>query len=213
MTRLETILAAGLALALAAGPGAGRAGAEASERGKALFSLCAQCHGPTAAGDPAFLAPAIAGLELWYVEAQLGKFRGGIRGTHFDDLPGMRMRPMSLSLRTEEDLKAVAAYVASLPPADPPPLLEGGDPGRGQALYATCSACHGPDGSGNPALSSPALRHQSDWYLVSSLERFKSGVRGSNPQDATGALMRPMALTLPDEQAVRDVVAYVMTLR
>jgi cytochrome c553 len=183
------------------------------DRGKVLFGLCTQCHGEDGGGDPVALAPGIAGLGEWYILAQLGKFRSGVRGTHFDDIPGMRMRPMSLTLRSEDDVKAVAAYVASLPPmVRSEPLVEGGDPQRGQKLYATCAACHGAKGEGNEKLFAPALIHTGDWYVLSSLERFKSGARGSNPLNQTAIMMRPMAMTLADEQALKDVVAYVTKL-
>ena len=36
----------------------------------------------------------------WYIEAQLGFFRNGGRGDHPQDIPGLRMRPMSRSLMT-----------------------------------------------------------------------------------------------------------------
>jgi hypothetical protein len=48
---------------------------------------------------------------------------------------------------------------------------------------------------------------------VSSLKKFKLGVRGTNALDQSGALMRPMSLTLVDDQAVNDVVAYIVTLQ
>ena len=51
----------------------------------------------------------------------------------------------------------------------------------------------------------------SDWYYKVQLENFKAGIRGSNPEDATGMLMRPMSKTLADDQAVLDVIAYIMT--
>ena len=66
----------------------GRAAAAEGDlaRGEALFDLCAQCHGADGGGNKMFLAPAIAGLEQWYVEMQLEKFRNGQRGRHFDDV-------------------------------------------------------------------------------------------------------------------------------
>ena len=33
-----------------------------------------------------------------------------------------------------------------------------------------------------------------------------------SPGDVTGALMRPMSMTLPDEQSIKDVIAYITTL-
>ena len=188
--------------------------AQDPERGRELFQLCATCHGEQGEGNHLFLAPAIGGMPLWYLEGQLVKFREGGRGTHFDDLPGMRMRPMALSLRTEhgDDLKDVAAYVASLPVTKPVPTLAGGDAARGAAHYAVCQACHGPAGQGVQATNGPPVANQSDWYLLSSLERFKSGVRGSAPNDPNGAVMRGMANILVDEQAMKDVIAHMTSL-
>jgi cytochrome c oxidase subunit 2 len=198
-------------LALAAAPFA--ASAEGSgDMGEQLFQLCAQCHGPDGGGDPVALAPAIAGMDEWYVNAQLAKFHNGARGTHPDDIAGMRMRPMSLSLRDEEQIAAVSAYVASLPRVPVETTLEGGDATRGKTLYAPCAACHGPDAAGIQQLNGSPLRASSDWYLQRQIRNFRSGIRGTNPKDTSGALMRPMSMTLPDEQAILDVIAYITTL-
>jgi len=207
MARSKSVLAA-LAVAMLAAS----ASAQDLDRGVQLYDLCAQCHGAEGAGNPAFLAPSIAGLPQWYVQSQLQKFRAGYRGGHFDDIAGMRMRPMSLALENEADVASVAAFVASLTPMPPAPVLAGGDAARGQVLYAPCAACHGPDGAGNEAVLGPPLNHASDWYLLTQLANFRAGVRGTKPGDTTGALMRPMSLTLPDEQAMKDVIAYITTL-
>jgi cytochrome c oxidase subunit 2 len=181
-------------------------------RGKELFHLCQQCHGSTGGGDPLALAPSIAGLDAWYVEAQLNKFRDGSRASHFDDIAGMRMRGMARWLKTDTDVKAAAAYVASLPKVVPTPTVTGGDATRGAALYATCGACHGLNGEGVQAIGGPALNHSSDWYLVTQIKNYQQGIRGSDPRDVQGTAMRPMALTLPDEQAIKDVLAHIATL-
>jgi cytochrome c553 len=208
---LRNFVAAAL-MALATGFATPPAHADDAERGEALFGLCAQCHGSAGAGNALFLAPAIAGMEEWYVEAQLKKFRAGTRGTHFDDLSGMRMRPMSRVLRSEEDVSLVARHVAGLPKVNAPPTLEGGDAARGAALYPLCSTCHGVKGEGLKALNGPALAAQSDWYMLDQLKKFKLGIRGSNPQDIDGIMMRPMSLSLTDDQAIKDVIAHIKTL-
>jgi cytochrome c553 len=203
-----------LVLIAAAAAWSAPAQAQNAERGAELFQLCASCHGAQGEGNQLYLAPAIGGMPLWYLEGQLTKFREGGRGTHFDDIPGMRMRPMALSLRSEhgDDLKDVAAYVASLPVQKPEPTLAGGDAARGAAHFAVCQACHGAQGEGVQATNGPPLANQDDWYLLSSLQRFKSGVRGSNPADANGAVMRGMAAILQDEQAMKDVIAHIVSL-
>jgi cytochrome c oxidase subunit 2 len=122
------------------------------------------------------------------------------------------MRPMALTIQKESDIPAVAAYVASLAPVRPVPTLVGGDAARGAPFYAVCSACHGPEGAGNEALKAPSINHAHDWYLLEQLKKFRAGIRGANPQDDSGILMRPMAMTLPDDQALLDVVAHIGTL-
>ena len=87
-----------------------------------------------------------------------------------------------------------------------------GDPARGQAFYATCGACHGANGEGMQALNAPALAGQEEWYVVRQLQNFKNGIRGSNPQDTFGMQMAPMAMTLPDDQAIEDVAAYISSM-
>jgi len=200
-----------IALLLAAVPLAASA-ESAGERGDQLFQLCAQCHGPDGGGNPLALAPAIAGMDAWYLKAQLEKFRSGLRGRHPDDVAGMRMRPMAMSLMRDEDVATVAAYVAALPRVAPAPTVAGGDAARGQALYAPCMACHGPDGAGIQLVDGAPLRAASDWYLLKQLANFRAGIRGSDPADPAAMRMRPMSLVLTDEQAMRDVVAYITTL-
>jgi len=195
----------------AAAQDAGQDGAEL-ERGEKLYALCAQCHGDAGQGNVAVEAPPIGGLPAWYVDTQLHKFRKGWRGGHPEDIAGMRMKPMSMWLSGDEDIQAVSPYVASLPTAEPSRLLQG-DAARGQSLYAPCLACHGPDGMGNEAIQSPPLVHTADWYLLSQLQKFKARIRGWKPEDGNGQVMVGMAQTLADQQAMKDVIAHIMTLR
>lgn len=184
--------------------------AEEAARGKQVYKLCAACHGENGHGNQALNAPPVAGLEQWYVEAQLRKFKDGLRGYDEKDASALQMRPMARALTTDEDLTAVSAYVAGLTPPSPAATVEG-DVTRGQQVYATCLACHGADGSGNKALQAPGLGHQADWYVVSQLQKFRDGLRGTHAKDATGAQMRALTLAL-DDQAIKDVATYIRTL-
>lgn len=187
--------------------------APAPQPGAMMYSDCTSCHGAAAEGSKAFGAPAIAGMPAWYLEAQLTKFRLGIRGSHVDDPEGLRMRAMSRQLKTDAEVRVMADYLSKLPPpAAHPSTLAGADAEAGKAAYAVCVACHGARGEGNQALNAPPLAGQEEWYLQRQLAKFRSGVRGTHPQDVTGQQMRPMALTLTDEQAVNNVVAYIQTL-
>lgn len=181
------------------------------ERGAELFQTCAPCHGDAAAGDPEIVAPAIGGLPQWYVEEQLRGFQAGYRGKHADDLPGLRMRPMAVTLNRDGDIESVAEYVASLDVTFPASTLHG-NAGAGADSYVVCATCHGEDGLGNPALHSPPIVQLDDWYLLTQLRNFKSGVRGARDGDTWGLTMRVNTMVL-DEQAMQDVIAYVQSLR
>lgn len=181
------------------------------ERGAELFETCAPCHGPEAAGDLAIAAPAIAGLPQWYIQEQLLGFQAGYRGKHASDLPGLRMRPMAVTLNREGDIESVAEYVASLAPLFPASTLHG-NAGAGASSYAVCTTCHGVDGLGNPDLHAPPIVQLDDWYLLNQLRNFKSGARGAVQGDVWGLSMRVNSLVL-DDQAMQDVIAYVQTLR
>lgn len=180
-------------------------------RGEALYAKCVSCHMADGAGKRSIAAPSVAGLPEWYIVAQLGKFKTGQRGTHPDDAPGMRMRPMAMGLVKSDELKLVAAHVAKMP-RPPVVVTVKGDAAKGKISYGVCSACHKPDGTGDKAQNAPPLVGATDWYLVTQLKNFKSGIRGAHPKDVTGAQMAPMAKTLADDKAIDDVVAYIMTL-
>jgi cytochrome c oxidase subunit 2 len=177
-----------------------------------LYDGCAPCHGEAGEGNQDLGAPAIAGLERWYVKAQLRKFKKSQRGWHIDDMPGKRMLPMAMAMDTDEKVDIVAAYVASFPPTNPAATLEGGNPKTGKIYFATCVQCHGADAKGNIDEFGPPLAGASDWYLLTQLQSFKAGVRGTHADDVTGAKMRPFSMTLPTEQAMKDVIAYIGTL-
>lgn len=180
--------------------------------GNQLFAACISCHGESGEGNVKVGAPAIAGLPAWYVEAQLTKFRTGLRGYHPDDVEGLRMRPMARQMMNDGEVKSVAAHVASLPRKLQAPTLKGGDATLGATAFATCQACHGANGMGNEQMKAPPIAGQADWYLLAQLKKFKAGVRGANPKDTAGGTMRPMAMTLADEQAMKNVLAHVATL-
>jgi cytochrome c oxidase subunit II len=186
--------------------------AAVTTRGGELFSTCASCHGSQGEGSYELSAPSIAGRSAQSIEAALQEFRNGFRGNHFDDHEGMRMRPMALSLDTNQDVKAVAEYIASLPPVHHSPRLDG-DPKAGEDLYTGCSTCHGPDGAGDEENGIPRLAGLEDWYVARQLKKFQGGIRGFNPKDDLGPLMQAGAAPLGDDKAIQDVAAYIATLK
>ena len=179
--------------------------------GKTKYMACVACHGANGEGNVALKAPKLAGQEDWYVTSQLKKFKAKIRGAHPKDVEGMQMAPMASMLVSDADVANVAAYIKTLKPAASPETVKG-DATAGKAMYGTCIACHGANGEGNVALKAPKLAGQNDWYLVSQLKKFKSGVRGAHPKDVEGMQMAPMAKILADDATINNVVAYINSL-
>jgi cytochrome c553 len=84
---------------------------------------CANCHGPSFTGmEPAI--PGLLGLRPNYISAQLGAWRYGTRTATVPDC----MQIVAGHL-TEDDVKALAAWLSSRPaPANPSPALHGSLP-------------------------------------------------------------------------------------
>lgn len=179
--------------------------------GTLRFQQCLLCHGTQANGNPGTGAPALAGLDRWYVQAQLLAYRAGTRGGHPQNTNGRAMQAVAAGL-SDEDIADAARFLTSLPWSPRPPLVSG-NVDRGEALYQSCAVCHGPTARGNQTLDAPSLTQQRDWYLAAQLHAFRSGVRGSHPDLPYGATMQAAARALgEDDAAVDDVVAYIASL-
>lgn len=177
------------------------------------FMFCTTCHGVELHGNGSVDAPRLAGMEDWYVAGQLQAFKQGWRGAHPDDLIGMEMQPQAAVL-TDDDITEAAAFVATIPERGRQTAQTvSGDASRGRGLYESCAACHGADGRGSKVLNAPALTGQNDWYLVRQLDNYSTGTRGYAPEDTAGRQMRAAVTVLADDADVRDVVAYINTLR
>ena len=183
------------------------------EAGKASYIVCVACHMDNGGGNKILNSPAIAGQQEWYIARQLQYFKDGLRGTHAEDIYGAQMRPMSLTLTSDQAVADMASYVASMKPAPIEESTVQGDVEKGKKHYTLCATCHGPDGKGIKAMSAPDITLQQDWYVERQLKNFKQRIRGGDPKDIFGQQMTPMVTTLPDDQAIKDVVAYIMTLK
>lgn len=213
-----SVLAGAAVLAAGVQPAAGQAPDAGPSAPRALYvASCASCHGTDGRGNPRIDAPVVAGLSPAYFERQIDGFRRGYRGRHPDDVEGREMRSMVEGL-ADADLAALGTWLASLPA---PPQAGGaatdtgetaiGDPARGEALYAACAVCHGRGGEGNDAVGAPRLAGQAGWYTARQLHKFIAGVRGSHPDDTSGAAMRASVADL-EPRDVTDLVAWIGTL-
>jgi cytochrome c oxidase subunit 2 len=178
--------------------------------GAASYTMCAACHGLQGEGQMVLNSPKLSGQDSQYLKKQLQNYKAGIRGTNEEDIYGRQMQPMAATLINDVMIDNVVAYIDTLPDI-PAPTTINGDIVRGAKLYAICANCHGKDGYGIK-MNAPRQAGMSDWYLLNQLKNFKQGIRGEHPYDLNGKQMGYMARILQDEQAMRDVVAYINTL-
>lgn len=177
------------------------------------FAYCMVCHGANAQGNPAILAPALIGIEPWYLADALAAYRAGHRGlAGHQDLAGVEMKAAARGIPVGQET-AILQYLARLP-AQPRHQTVPGDARAGRRLYAThCAACHGKNARGNAALHAPDLTRLNDWYVVATFRKYQSGTRGADPAATWANQMHLIVRTLPDDFAIQDVARYVSTLR
>lgn len=179
-------------------------------------NVCAQCHGPKGEGKADLRAPSIAGIPAWYSKTQLANFREGRRGHQPTDPQAFMMAAIAKTLQPEQ-IEAVTAHVEKMPlviPAGQDREMANVRLEEGQRLfYERCMECHRYNGSGEMTFGSPPLFGRQAWYLEAQLRKFKAGQRGTVKSDVNGAKMVQMTtLFIEDDQMLRDVVAYIMTL-
>jgi len=179
--------------------------------GSAQYAVCAACHGAEGEGIVALNAPKIAGQSEWYLKRQILSYKNGFRGVHEDDIFGQQMIGMVGMLADEAAVDNVVAHIVTLPD-NPPAATVTGNVKKGKKIYAVCAYCHGSDGMGIQATNAPRLAGSSDWYMARQLDNFKTGVRGAHPKDYYGFQMGLLGITVRDEQAINDVIAYINTL-
>lgn len=136
---------------------------QVSEGRKLFLANCASCHGTN--GEGSNVAPSVIGVGAAAVDFQVatGRMPGQASG------PQLEKKPVQF---TEEQIEAMAAYVASLAPGPEIPAEEylalTGDPSRGGELFRiNCAMCHNAVGAGGaltqgkyaPALEGVTERH------------------------------------------------------
>lgn len=181
-------------------------------KGRSLYTTCATCHGQNGEGMKVMGAPALAGQETYYLKQQLQNYRVNKRGVHAKDVYGAQMAPMAKTLDSE-GIMDVIAYIKTFPSAKVEPSVTGGNAENGKAYYnMVCGACHGPGAVGIESLHSPRLVGLQDWYLERQLNNFRQGIRGKEEGDVYGAQMQLIAESIPDDQTVLDLIAYINSL-
>lgn len=182
--------------------------------GKTVFTTtCMACHGAKGEGNAKIGAPNIAGMDAIYVARQLDHFTSGARGAAANDNFGAQMRGAVSVLKTDGDRQAMAHYIASLPKVRSNTAYKGTLSNGSTQFNAVCSSCHEARAQGNAQMGAPSLVGIDPAYMERQIMAFRDGRRGAAPEDKHGALMKVGASMLPDTASVRDVIAYITTLK
>ena len=146
---------------------------DVAEGRRVAESSCARCHGMNGIGT-AKEVPHIAGQRPAYMHFELRVYKNGGRG---DGSMSNAVKFMS-----DDALMKVAAYYASLDPAQPAAGSAKAAPAKsdplsaGKAAAAGCGGCHGENGITKTA-GMPSLVGLDPKYLVAAMTGYKSGQR------------------------------------
>lgn len=172
---------------------------EALEVGARLFANnCATCHGSDARGARGY--PNLTD-DAWLY----GGTPEAIKTTLTNGRQGM-MPPMGAAVGGEEGARDMAVYVTSL---SRPGIAD--DPKKAAAIerakpkFAVCAACHGQDGTGNPALGAPNLTDDA-WLYGSDLNTIQETIM----KGRSGKM--PAFKDMLSEERIHVLAAYVYAL-
>ena len=139
------------------------------ETGKQLFlANCASCHGKNAEGTAN--APTLIGVGAASVDFQVATGRMPAQASG----PQVEVKPVQFK---QEDIDALAAYVASLAPGPETPtdayLAKSGNATRGGELFRiNCAMCHNAVGAGGALTQgkyAPSLRNTSAKHIYEAM--------------------------------------------
>jgi cytochrome c553 len=146
--------------------------------------FCADCHGAEGIGTIADV-PNLAGQRASYLYREMRAYLSGARGN--DTMNG------AITYLSTDALSNVAAYYATLPPAQP--VASGDvnvdlDATQAGKATAACAGCHGEGGvTKMPGI--PSLVGQEPKYLTTAMAAYKSGGRKNDT-------MKTMLAAVPD---------------
>jgi len=83
-------------------------------------NICSACHSGNGQGNDALGAPALAGVNDWYLTSSYQSYLEGIRGSHPDDFYGAQMARLAPALAKGDGIDDVIAFITTLPPRRAP---------------------------------------------------------------------------------------------
>jgi len=182
------------------------------EKAKSIAeSVCVACHGADGnSATPTY--PILAGQGADYLFKQLKEFKAeeGKPAVRKNDIMAGMVAALSV-----EDMKSLAVHYSQQKPkpsaATDVKLVEAGRTlwrkGDFERGIPACAGCHGPNGSGIPALY-PRLSGQYAEYTSTQLKNFRSEDRSNDPEK----MMRTIADKMSDKH-IKAVADYIAGLR
>lgn len=79
-------------------------------------------------------------------------------------------------------------------------------------LFTVCAFCHGAQGQGGPALDAPPLAGMEAWYVIRQLHAFRSGMRGTHPEDVPGQQMVVVSGMVRNDATIASIAAYIQNM-
>jgi cytochrome c553 len=153
--------------------------------GKEKAELCVGCHGEAGISQIENI-PSLAGQPDQFIQWQLVFFRSGTRKSD-------EMQPVVEQI-SNEDIRNLGAYLASLTPPKPPPPDDNPDLSRKGAEAAAgrrCASCHTDTYAGTKAVA--RLAGQREDYLLKALRDYKSGARSGGGMAAMAEVTYPLS--------------------
>ncbi|MET0720808.1 MAG: c-type cytochrome [Tardiphaga sp.] len=152
--------------------------------GKEKAELCSACHGENGISQIENI-PSLAAQPDAFIQWQLVFFRSGTRKNE-------QMQPVVEQL-TNDDVRNLGAYYASLPPAakkpDDNPDLSA--KGAQAAVGRRCASCHTDSYAGTKGVA--RIAGQREEYLVKALHDYKSGLRSGGGMAAMADVAYPLS--------------------
>ncbi len=175
---------------------------------------CASCHGKVAEGNIAVNAPPLGGQDAAYLRRQITNFRTGKRIALTPDAPAATMVAIAAAQNDEVEIQAITGYLATLRSKTEKQLLPAPSDlvAEGRPIYAICVGCHSARGEGNPVMAAPRIAALPRAYITTQLQAFRSGGRGSHPDDKYGRQMVSIVNSLGEDVALDAIAAYLASL-
>ncbi|MCG6234742.1 cytochrome-c oxidase, cbb3-type subunit III [Vibrio furnissii] len=169
------------------------ADSDALKVGQRLFlQNCSQCHGSDARGQKGF--PNLTD-NAWLYGGEPDAIVTTIRHGRIGQMPAWK------DALGEQGVQEVVSYALSLSGRS----VNAREAEAGKARFVVCTACHGTDGKGNPAVGAPDLTDQ-DWLFGDS----RAAVTETVSNGRSGVM--PAWIDILGEDKVQLVAAYVWSL-